>query len=154
MAGAGSRNDKTAPECRRLVVGMLGKLGEDGHCAVDGCACLSRGDRPAARGGFQVVGDIRNATLVVGGRSKTKTAQPETKGLGGQNATIPVLCCQLEDLTERLCRGSRGIGVTGIYICQRTVKRPVAQMLANEERIRALLDHQHGRRMFQDVWVL
>jgi hypothetical protein len=60
-----------------------------------------------------------------------------------QNATIQDFCSQLEDLRERLRGGRRGVGVRGIDVSEGGVKRAVPEMLANQEGICALLDHQH-----------
>src|SRR5216684_5186550 len=85
---------------------------------------------------------------------KPRPGSPETKDLPGQNATIPGLCSQLEDLRERLRGGSRGISVGRVDVGQSGIERAVPEMLADKEGIRALLDHQHRGGVLQHMGVL
>jgi hypothetical protein len=76
------------------------------------------------------------------------------EGRKRQNATIEGLCSQLENLRERLRRGSGGLGVGRTDIGQGRIKRAVPEVLTNQEGIRALLNHQHGCRVLKYVRVL
>ena len=69
-------------------IGMSGSLCEDRHGPVDGCASLFRGDGQVASGRFQVVGDIRNATLVVAGRVQNENRPTRNKGVRRRECNI------------------------------------------------------------------
>src|SRR6266851_3800835 len=74
---------------------------------------------------------------------------PGWNGQKRHNATIPIFCSLLERLREGFGRRSRGFGVTGVDVGQGAIKRAVPEMLANQEGIRALLDHQHSGGVLQ-----
>jgi hypothetical protein len=71
-----------------------------------------------------------------------------------QKATIQGLCCQLEDLRERLRGGSRGVSVGRVDVGKGGIERAVPEVLADQKGIRALLDHQHRGGMLENMWVL
>jgi hypothetical protein len=61
---------------------------------------------------------------------------------------------QLEDLTERFRGGSRGVSVGRVDVGKGGIERAVPEVLANQEGIRALLDHEHRGGVLQNVRVL
>jgi hypothetical protein len=76
------------------------------------------------------------------------------KGQEHQKATLPALCSQLEQLTEGLGRGSRGLCIRWVDVGQRRIKRAVPEVLADQEGISPLLNHEHRRRVLKYVRVL
>ena len=61
---------------------------------------------------------------------------------------------RLEDLVERLGRSSRGVSITWVNVRERRIEATVSKMLANQEGISALLNHQHGSSVLQNMRVL
>jgi hypothetical protein len=97
---------------------------------------------------------IRESNAAYSGLKISLAVSTRWRSQNSQNATIPLLCCQLEYLGEGFGRGCRRFGVRRIDIGQGRVERSVAEMLANKERIGTLLNHEHGRRVLQDMRVL
>jgi hypothetical protein len=88
---------------------------------------------------------------------RLKITQPFSAPWEGQkrlNATIQELCCQLKDLTERLRGGSRGVSVGRVDVGKGGIEGAVPEVLANQEGIRALLDHEHRGGVLQNVRML
>ena len=95
-----------------------------------------------------------NATLLFGEGYFSRLRHTRSKGLQRDNATIDQYCSRLKDLVERLRRRSRGGSVRRIDVGQGRIEGSMPEVLADQEGIRALLDHQHRSRMFQDMSVL
>ena len=76
------------------------------------------------------------------------------KGQKSQNATIQEFCSGLESLRERFRGCGRGIGVRWVDVGKGGIERAVPEVLTNQEGICALVNHEHGSGVLQDMRVL